>query len=193
MVQKRPVISIVAALGLETFAIGKDNKLLWRIPEDLKHFRKITGNHPLIMGRKTFESLNNRPLKGFFSTSRKNFVVTRDRNFRAENCEVCFSLKEAMQKAAKLYHGEKEVFVIGGGQLYKEAFPFAKNLYLTFVDDPQDGDIFFPRFKIDTDKMDVIKFDQFNGTPYMITRIQKDAEDLFSQPSKISSRWHAHS
>lgn len=131
------VISIIAAIG-KNRELGKDNKLLWNIPEDLNHFRKITAGHAVIMGRKTHESI------GRVLPKRINIVITRDSNYKSEGCIICGSLNEALEIAKK--SGEKEAFVIGGGEIYKQAISLADKLYLTLVDGTFDADTFFPDY-----------------------------------------------
>ena len=127
-------ISLIAALS-ENRAIGKDNKLIFRISEDLKHFKKITSGHPVIMGRKTYESIG-RPLP-----NRTNIVITRDKTYLAQGCKVVHSLNEALEAAKKVE--DAEIFVIGGGQIFKEAIKIANKLYLTLVEGKYEGDTFF--------------------------------------------------
>ncbi len=133
------MISIICAVG-KNLAIGYKNKLLWDIPEDLAYFRKRTWGHTVIMGKKTFESIG-KPLPG-----RNNVIVTRDKKYRAQGCEVSNSLEKMVLWARKQ---PEEVFIIGGGQIYKQALPFAQKLYLTEVDDAPKADTFFPDFKKD--------------------------------------------
>lgn len=123
----------------ENRVIGVENRLPWHIPEDLKRFRKITTGHPIIMGRKTFESIG-KPLP-----NRTNIVVTRNRDYRAEGIVTAFSLAEAMDWAARA-PGAGEVFVIGGAELFREALPRADRIYLTEVKWPFEGDTFLPEF-----------------------------------------------
>lgn len=118
-------LSIIAAIGPNR-ELGKDNKLLWQIPDDLKHFKKITENHVVIMGRKTFQSL------GKALPKRANIVITSDQNFKAENIQVVHSLEQAIEVAKN--SGENEAFIIGGGQIYKQAIELADKLYLTLVE-----------------------------------------------------------
>jgi dihydrofolate reductase len=134
-----PRISIVVALGKNGAthnSIGKDNKLLWHISEDLKRFKKITLGHPIIMGRKTFESIGH-PLP-----ERVNIIVTRNKSWGADGVEVRHSLEEALEYAKLL--GSKEIFVCGGSEIYAQALPFVDRLYLTLIDDEKDADSFFP-------------------------------------------------
>ncbi len=138
-------IAIIAALSATTRAIGKDNTLLWRIPDDLKRFKQLTLGHPVIMGRKTWESLSERfrPLSG-----RTNIVVTRQAGHEAAGATVADSLENARAAAARA-PGADEIFVIGGGELYAAALPFADRLYLTLVDDNATADTFFPPYEQD--------------------------------------------
>ncbi len=127
------ILSIIAAIGKNN-ELGKGNTLLWHMPADMKHFRETTSGHPVIMGRKTFESIG-RPLP-----NRRNIVITRDINYKAEGVEVMHSLEETIKQA----QSENEVFVIGGAEIYKQAMPFANKLYLTKVDSEAEADAFFP-------------------------------------------------
>ena len=135
-----PKISLIAAIG-KNRELGKGNDLIFKIPEDMKHFREITNGHPIIMGRKTFESIG-RVLPG-----RLNIVITRDSKLviHDSNAKVVSSLGEAINEAAKVE--KQEVFVIGGGQIFQEAIKIADKLYLTIVDaEEKDADAFFPDY-----------------------------------------------
>ncbi len=132
------MLSLIVAMS-ENRVIGVNNGLPWNIPEDLKRFRAITVGHPMIMGRKTFESI------GRVLPQRTNIVVTRDRNFRVEGGGVCHSLEEAIDWA-KRSPGAEEIFVIGGSEIFRLALPLANRLYLTEVHWPFEGDTFFPDF-----------------------------------------------
>ncbi len=131
-------INIISALSFRDNAIGNGNELLWRIPDDLKRFKRLTIGHPIIMGRKTYESIG-RPLP-----ERTNIVLTRDENYQADGCVIAHSLDEAFQKAKDV--DNEEIFVIGGGEIYKQALPHANNLYLTLIDDRKDANVFFPDY-----------------------------------------------
>ena len=133
------IISIIVAAS-ENNAIGLNNQLLWRLPNDLKFFKQTTWAMPVIMGRKTFESLSGKPLNG-----RLNIVVSRQDNWQADGVQKASSLDEAIAIAAANYY--KEAFVIGGGELYAAALPFANNIYLTRVETTIEGDTFFPVIK----------------------------------------------
>ncbi|MEK0338459.1 MAG: dihydrofolate reductase, partial [Nitrosopumilus sp.] len=106
---------------------------------DMKYFKKNTIGKPIVMGRKTFESIG-KPLP-----NRTNIIITRDQNYKAENCIVVHSLDEALKAA----EGNQEVMVIGGSQIYKEFLPKANKLYLTVIDAEFDGDTYFPEYKVE--------------------------------------------
>lgn len=115
-------------------AIGRDGDLPWRIPEDMRHFRELTMGHPVIMGRKTWESIPKRPLPG-----RRNIVVSRNPDYRAEGAEVFSSLEEAVDAC------RETPFIIGGAQIYEKAVPFCSKIFITSVDaSAVDADAFFP-------------------------------------------------
>jgi dihydrofolate reductase len=134
-------ISMVVALGHGN-VIGKDNGLLWHLPDDLKHFKDVTAGHPVVMGRRTWDSLPEkvRPLPG-----RTNIVVTRDANYQAPGAQLAHSWPEALE-LAKHAEGSDEICVIGGGELFKIALPDTDRLYLTLVDDPTPGTVYFPDY-----------------------------------------------
>ena len=141
----RPIVSIICAMDEER-GIGKDNKLLWHVPQDLKRFKELTLGHPVIMGRKTYESIG-RPLPG-----RTNIIVTRDVSYQAAGCKIVHSIEEAIILAKTL--DQDEIFIIGGAQIYAEAIGKADKLYLTIVKGKYNADAFFPEYqefkKIDT-------------------------------------------
>ena len=131
------MISMICAVG-RNLAIGRKNQLLWDIPEDMQHFKEKTMGRTVIMGDKTFESIG-KPLPG-----RQNIVVTLQESYQAPGCQVHHSLEEVLKQYKD---SEDEVFVIGGGTIYRLALPMADKLYLTLVDDaPQDADTFFPDY-----------------------------------------------
>jgi|SRR5665811_2315820 len=128
------MISIITAIGKNN-ELGKGNTLLWYMPADMKYFRETTKGHPIIMGRKTFESIGN-PLP-----NRKNIVITRNKNYLRHGVDVVHSLEEAIS----LFDDTKEVFVIGGAEIYKQAMPLADRLYITHIDaKDKEADAFFP-------------------------------------------------
>ena len=134
-------LSMIAALS-RNFAIGLDNRLLWHISEDLANFKALTMGKPIIMGRKTFDSIG-RPLPG-----RANIVVSRDTQWQAEGVQVARSVNAAINAAhlACEDSGQDEIMVIGGEQIYRQALPSATRLYLTEVDVEMAADTFFPDF-----------------------------------------------
>lgn len=128
------IISLIAAMD-ETRAIGSENRLPWSLPKDMEHFRTITLGHPVIMGRKTFESIG-RSLEG-----RTNIVITRQREYRAPACTVVRDLASAFAAC----EGADEVFVLGGAKLFRDTIAIADRLYLTIVKARVGGDAHFPR------------------------------------------------
>jgi dihydrofolate reductase len=129
------MISLIAAIGKNN-ELGKGNTLLWHMPADMKHFKETTMAHPVIMGRKTFESIG-KPLP-----NRRNIVITRDVKYKAPGVETAQSISGALEK---LPDTNEEIFVIGGGELYKEFMPIADKLYITHIDaGDKDADVFFP-------------------------------------------------
>lgn len=129
------VISIIAAMGKNRI-IGKNNSLPWKLTEDMKRFKELTAGKPVIMGRKTFESI------GRHLPNRLNIVVTHDRNYKAEGCIVANSAEEALKAA----EGNEEIMVIGGAQIYKEFLPIANKMYLTLINENFEGDAYFPDY-----------------------------------------------
>ena len=123
----------------ENRVIGIENRLPWNIPEDLKRFKQITSGHPVVMGRKTFESI------GRVLPNRTNLIITRSRDFRVQGAVTCSSLEEALKWAGESPGGE-EVFVIGGGEIFHAAMAIANRIYLTIVEWPFEGDAYFPPF-----------------------------------------------
>ena len=132
------IISIIAAMD-EKRGIGIDNKMPWHLPADLKRFKKITMGHHLIMGRKTYQSIEN-PLPG-----RTMIILSRNPDFKAEGCLLSGSFSEALEKARNA--GEKEIFVVGGGEVYREALSSVDRLYLSLVHTSQPADTHFPQFE----------------------------------------------
>ena len=122
----------------ESRAIGKNNQLLWFIPEDLHRFKTITTGHVVIMGENTFRSIG-KPLP-----NRTNIVLTINRDFHPTGCLVVYSIEEAL-KVARL-HEQEEMFVIGGASIYKQFLPMTERLYLTLVEGKHEADTFFPDY-----------------------------------------------
>jgi dihydrofolate reductase len=130
------IISLVVAAS-ENNVIGKNNQLLWHLPKDMKFFKNVTWGMPVVMGRKTFESMGSKPLNG-----RKNIVITRSQDWKADGISVVNSVDAAMALANELNY--KEIFVIGGGEIYMIAFEKANKIYMTRVHTELDGDTHFP-------------------------------------------------
>jgi len=130
-----PIISIIAAID-ENNGLGKNNQLLCHLPNDLKYFKSVTQGHTVIMGRNTYESLPNGALP-----NRRNIILTRNKDFKAEKCEIASSLTEAINMCSN----EEEVFIIGGGSAYRESILLADKLYITYIHHSFEGvDVFFP-------------------------------------------------
>lgn len=185
-------LSIIVAMS-QNRVIGKNNRLPWHLPEDLKRFKQITMGHPIIMGRKTYESIG-KPLPG-----RENIVLTRSQDFHADAIHVVHSLAEALnpphppfskggnliQEKSNLPPLEKgggggfkeERFVIGGAELFKLALPQATKIYLTLIEDKFEGDVFFPdidfqkEFKV-IDETET-RFSEKNQLPYHFITYQR--------------------
>ncbi|MGM9966299.1 MAG: dihydrofolate reductase [Rummeliibacillus sp.] len=130
------MISLIVAYD-ENRVMGYNNKMPWHLPGDLAYFKKTTMGKPMIMGRKTFESI------GKALSGRTNIVITRDPNYKAEGIVVAHSFEEALEIAKK---EEKEIMVIGGEQIFRLALPIADVLYVTKIQHTFQGDTFFPKF-----------------------------------------------
>jgi dihydrofolate reductase len=129
------MISLIAAIGKNN-ELGKNNTLVWDMPTDLKYFREKTSGHPVIMGRKTFESID-RPMP-----NRRNIVITRDANYKKDGIEAVHSLEEALNLVA---HKDEEIFIIGGEEIFKKAMPVADRLYITHIEaEDKNANVFFP-------------------------------------------------
>ncbi len=142
MAYKNTPVVIVAGIGERTRAIGKDNQILFHVPDDLKRFKELSMGHPVIMGRKTFESIVamlKKPLPG-----RTNIVVTRDTNYKHDGVEVAHTLLEAFELATK--EDPKEIHIGGGAEIYKQSLPYVDKLFLTLFDDDREGDSNFPEY-----------------------------------------------
>ena len=130
-------ISIIAATSSHNNAIGNGGELLWQIPEDLRRFKKLTIGHPVIMGRKTFDSINNKPLSG-----RRNIIITHAVDYSYQDVDIVHSVDEALEKIGS----DEEVFILGGATIYEQFLPITDFMYLTLVDEEYEADTFFPRF-----------------------------------------------
>jgi dihydrofolate reductase len=142
MADKAKVV-IVVAMSRQKRAIGNTNKLLWHIPDDLKRFKEKTLGHPIIMGRKTFESIVailGKPLPG-----RQNIIITRNADYSYDGVVIVSSLEEGLAKARTI--DQEEIHIGGGAEIYTQALPFTDKLYVTFVDDEPQSDTYFPEFE----------------------------------------------
>lgn len=131
------MITIIAAIGKNN-ELGKDNQLLWHLPEDLKHFKNLTSGHPIIMGRKTYESIG-KPLP-----NRTNIVVSRKDDWFEEGILIVPNLKDALKHAKRI---DEDIFIIGGGNIYEQTINIADKLEITQVDFATDADTFFPKIE----------------------------------------------
>ena len=149
------MISLIAAVARNR-ALGKDGQLLWHLPEDMRYFRETTRGKPVIMGRKTWESLPDafRPLPG-----RRNIVISRNPAYDAPGATLAGSLEEA----SRLTQDDAEVFIIGGSEIYRQALPLAQRLYLTEVTQDFAADAFFPEFS-DREWKEISRSEQKSGS-----------------------------
>lgn len=158
---ENPPIIIVAAIGKHR-ALGKGDKLLWHIPDDLKRFKALTKGHPIILGRKTFESIVGylgKPLP-----ERTNIVLTRDTSWSYPGVVVAHSLEEALAKARELK--PIEIHIGGGAALYEQILPQVDKLYLTLIDDEKEADSFFPPYEHLFTKKVREEAREYNGLTY---------------------------
>jgi dihydrofolate reductase len=156
---KKPLISMISAVAKNNLSIGtEDGKLPWRIPEDFKFFKETTMGHPMIMGRKTFESLPG------ILPGRTHIVITRDSNYEVpEEVLLANSIEKAIEKASEL--DKEEIFIIGGAQIYKIGLPLAHRLYLT---------------EVETDFESSIKFPEYSSEEFNIISKKKSSDENFS-------------
>jgi dihydrofolate reductase len=159
---KKPRICIVVAIG-NNRELGKDGKLLWHIPDDLKRFKALTMGHPIIFGRKTFESVLGYN-KGKPLPERTNIVVTRDQEYSYEGILVAHSLEEAIQKAGEI--DSEEIHIGGGAQLYEQVLPQTDKLFLTLINDDKEADTFFPPYEQEFTKKTFEEAHEWNGLKY---------------------------
>lgn len=145
-----PKLSIIVAID-EKRAIGKDNQLLWHIPEDLKHFKELTTGHTVVMGENTYRSIG-RPLP-----NRTNIILSMTPDFSPEGCFVVRSIDEALNVAKE--HESEEIFIIGGASIYKQFLPIVDRLYVTEVTGIHEADTFFPEYDDFTKRVSEEKID----------------------------------
>lgn len=163
---QNPVISLIVAMSRNR-VIGRNHQLPWHMPADLKHFKALTTDHAVIMGRRTFESINRKPLPG-----RTNVIVTRDRLARFDGAIAAPDLDHAVALAAehdRRLHRQNEIFVLGGSEVFREALPRAQRIYLTLIDAAFEGDTLFP--EVDRTEWKIVadeahRPDENNAHPY---------------------------
>src|SRR3989344_4691604 len=163
-------ICIVVAISRDRHAIGNRGKLLWHIPEDMKRFKHLTMGHPVIMGRKTVESIlgysGGKPLPG-----RTNIIITRNPSYAHEEIIVVSSLEEALEKARQL--DSEEIHIGGGSEIYAQVLPLVDKLYLTLVDDEPEADTFFPDYSEFTKVVETEPRDH-NGLAYTWLTLERE-------------------
>ena len=155
---KKPVISMIVAIAEKNRVMGNEGKLPWNIPDDLKHFKNLTLGHPVIMGRKTYESI------GKALPNRTNIVITRDPAYNATGCTIATSLDEAIEIAQE--HESEEIFIIGGAEIFRLAMGRADRLYLTLIQGDIEGDTFFPEYSAFNT---IVSSEDRSSSPYVYT------------------------
>lgn len=155
------MLSMIAAVN-ENNVIGKNNKLIWHLSDDLKRFKKLTTGKTIIMGRKTFESLPG------ILPNRKHIVITKNLNYSHDNVDIIHNIEDVL----KFKDCEDEVFVIGGGKIYEELLPYCKRLYLTKVHSNEEGDTYFPNFDIKNYKLLKNEEHESNDTKYTFLNLE---------------------
>ena len=156
---------IIIAAAAKNGVIGKEGKLPWHIPEDLKHFKRLTTGHPVIMGRKTFESLPNGPLK-----NRDNIILTHHTGFQVNGATVVHTIEEACNAVKDA----SEAFVIGGGEIYKLFLPLTDRMYITLIGDSYEADTWFPEWdETQWELIEKIKGEASSDIPYYFCIFQK--------------------
>lgn len=168
---EKPIVAAVVAIGRNR-ELGKGNRLLWKIPDDVQRFRDLTRGHPLIMGRKTFESILS--YRGAPLPDRTNIVITRDKSWEYEGVIVAHSLDEALE-AAKKAPGSDEIHIGGGAEIYKEALPFIDKLYLTQIDAEGEADTFFPPYEHLFTKKVFEEDHEWNGIKYKYVDLERSS------------------
>lgn len=166
--KKSPRVSAIVVIAQKSRALGKDDKLLWKLPGDLKRLREITIGHPLIMGRKTLTDHMGKVLDG-----RTNIVISRNKDFSFPGAVVCSTIEEAIEKGEVAPGGSEEMFIFGGAQIYKLALPLTDRLYLTIVQDEPEADAFFPdysEFKTVVEKSEIM---EDNGIKYYYLTLER--------------------
>jgi dihydrofolate reductase len=171
-----PPLIIVAAMSRKNRGIGMNNGLLWHVPADLKRFKALTLGHPIIMGRKTFESIVamiGKPLPG-----RTTIVITRDESYTFEGVLVAHSLAEAIAVAQEEH--PTEIHIGGGAQLYQEALPLVSRLHITWFDDAPEADTFFPPFEDDFEITTAHEAQNYSGLTYQWVDYSRKSSGKYS-------------
>lgn len=163
-----PKVIAIAAIGRNR-GLGKGNELLWRIPDDMKRLRELTTGHPLIMGRKTFDSIIaavGKPLP-----NRPHVVVTRDAAWKHDGAVVAHSIEDAISLAKAM--DQENVFIFGGAQIYEAALPYTDVLALTIIDDEKEADAFFPPYESEFTKVVFEEKHEHEGLAYSWTDLTR--------------------
>ena len=169
--EKKAKICIVVAIGRNR-ELGKGNRLLWKIPDDVQRFRDLTRGHPLVMGRKTFESILS--YRGSPLPDRTNIVITRDPEWKYEGAIAANSLEEAIEKA-RTAPGSEEIHIGGGAQIYEQVLPQVDKLYLTLIDaEDKEADSFFPPYESQFTKKTFEESHEWEGIKYTYVNLERD-------------------
>jgi len=162
------MVSMIAAIGINR-ELGQGNELIWKIPNDLKRFKELTEGHPIIMGRKTYESI------GRVLPNRTNIIVSRDPEYKIEEGIVVNSIEQGLD-VAKNEPGSEEVFIIGGAQVYSLGIKFADRLYLTKINaQAPKADAFFPDYSADFTKKTFSEKHNENGLEYEFVNLERNS------------------
>ena len=162
----KPLVSAIAAIGARNRALGRGGDLIWKISKDLARFKKLTSGHPIILGRKTYESI------GRALPNRTNIVVTRNPDYEAKGCIVVHSIEEALKKAREVE--DTEIFIIGGSYIFEAALPNIDRLYLTLVDSDEDGDVYFPEYETEFTKEISREVGEENGIGFTYLTLERE-------------------
>jgi dihydrofolate reductase len=160
------VLTAIAAVA-QNGVIGKDNDLIWHLPNDLKHFKDLTRGHTIIMGRKTWESIGSKPLP-----KRRHIIITRNADYQAIGAEVVTSVEDAIA----LIENDDQPFIVGGAEIYKLAMPYVQRLELTYIHNDFEGDTIFPDFdKSDWETISEERFetDEKHKWPYTFVQLNR--------------------
>lgn len=157
------MISIIAAVG-KNLELGRNNKLIWFIPNDLEYFKSVTTGKTVVMGRKTYESIGKALL------NRKNIVIS-NKNIQLDNVTVLDNYKD-------VFNIKEDVFIIGGSSIYELFLPYAENIYLTEIDSSEKADCYFPSFNKDLYEKEIIKTETYNNLDYSFVIYRRKCYDV---------------